>query len=90
MRCINRWVLCVLQLIAWDAKCDRYDLEIEILNNLPEFQAVYLENEELFDYVATHAGYKISPTNVWKAVHDLCSLYDDLFIEVKFAAHYVD
>lgn len=71
------------QIIGLGASCDRYDLELDIINNSPEFASFYREHEKLFDYVASRSGITVSTEDIFSSVKSLWDVYDDLFVEVS-------
>lgn len=63
--------------LAGKKYCERYNYELEKVNNSPEILNLNKENEELFSYLSKMSGINIT------SLESLEYLYNNLYIEVK-------
>lgn len=73
----------LLQYIHQETPCDRYDVEVSLVNSSPDLLAYYKEHEEIFQYVAKYSGYTMTSDDVYESFWHIDQVYDALLIEVR-------
>ena len=63
--------------------CDRYDVEVSLINSSPDLLAYYKEHEDIIKYVGKYSGFTMSSDDVFESFYHIDSVHDVLFIEVS-------
>lgn len=62
-------------LLATQAHCDRFDLELEKFTNGSYYKGLFKKYKQLMEYLAKNSGFKMT------SILELTSLYDTLYVE---------
>lgn len=70
-------------MIATEASCKKYNLEVDILSHSSEYAVLFEQNRDLFEHVSRHSGRPMEKKNVFLAIQNMINVYTCLNIEVR-------